>query len=554
MTARAPASAPSGTATLVRYGLRAHRWTATFMAGLGFFAPASTGATFVAAAGATAAARAAFGRQTTALGGQLAYLVPLPLNPSTPAGYIWWKGLAFLPLVLGAWGLAAGTGAIRNEEERGLMENWLATPITRWRLVLARSGSFATVAAAVVLVTGLGTLVGVTAAGAPTNPTGLLEQGAALLGFTLVCWGLGLAAAQLASTRRSAIGLGALVLLGLYVLDVAARVDPAFSTWALASPLRLVDLTTAIVPGGRFDAAATAALFGIAAVLLALTGAAFSARDLGSPLFRRRPRQVASGRQPSGSRWERVPVVRSLWEQRVGLSAWLLGTAVGAALMTSLARSAGSALVANPSFRSYLRASGTSQATLAAVSQFWFGIAAVVVAAYAVTQTSRWASEDGNGRLEMELAQPMPRWRVVAERAAALLVGASGIAAVGGLGVGVTAPSQGLNLDLPRLVVASALLVPLGLTFGALGALIIAWAPRLAVPVLGLVAVVSFYVPILSPLLRWPSWTPYLSLLHLYGTPLTTGVDWAGLIAMVGIVAMGFVGAAGAMRLREVGS
>jgi hypothetical protein len=44
-----------------------------------------------------------------------------------------------------------------------------------------------------------------------------------------------------------------------------------------------------------------------------------------------------------------------------------------------------------------------------------------------------------------------------------------------------------------------------------------------------------------------------LSLFHLYGTPLTTGVYWTGLWVMVAIVVVGFGGAAAAMRVREVG-
>src|ERR1039458_8039779 len=68
-----------------------------------------------------------------------------------------------------------------------------------------------------------------------------------------------------------------------------------------------------------------------------------------------------------------------------------------------------------------------------------------------------------------------------------------------------------------------------------------------------MVAVAGFYIPLFAPLFTWPSWVLDLSLFHLYGTPLTTGVYWTGLWVMVAIVVVGFGGAMAAMRGREVG-
>jgi len=154
----------------------------------------------------------------------------------------------------------------------------------------------------------------------------------------------------------------------------------------------------------------------------------------------------------------------------------------------------------------------------------------------------------------MEIAQPVPRWRVVAERGLTLAVVGLLMTALGSLVTAAVAPGQGVHLDAGSLVVATLLLALLALTVGALGALVIARFPRVAVPVLGVVAVESLYVPLLAPLFKWPGWVIDLSLFHLYGTPLTTGVYWTGLWLMVAIVVVGFGGAMAAMRVREVGS
>src|SRR5919108_525346 len=71
---------------MIRVALRSHRWAALGVALIGFVATYAQGAAFKTAAGTTLAERAAFGKQITALGPQLAYLIPLPLHPETVAG------------------------------------------------------------------------------------------------------------------------------------------------------------------------------------------------------------------------------------------------------------------------------------------------------------------------------------------------------------------------------------------------------------------------------------------------------------------------------------
>ena len=127
--------------------------------------------------------------------------------------------------------------------------------------MLARVAAFALAAAGAVVITGLGTAAGVASGKASVGFAALVEQGLPLLGIALVCFGVGLAAAQLATTRRGALALGGVVLLALYVLDAVARVNPGLDGVAAISPFHLTDLTTAIVPGGQFDGGATLALY-----------------------------------------------------------------------------------------------------------------------------------------------------------------------------------------------------------------------------------------------------------------------------------------------------
>jgi len=58
----------------------------------------------------------------------------------------------------------------------------------------------------------------------------------------------------------------------------------------------------------------------------------------------------------------------------------------------------------------------------------------------------------------------------------------------------------------------------------------------------------------LGPPLHWPGWALNLSVFSLYGTPLTSGVDWTGLWIMSAITIGGFAGGALLMQRRDVGS
>jgi putative exporter of polyketide antibiotics len=100
------------------------------------------------------------------------------------------------------------------------------------------------------------------------------------------------------------------------------------------------------------------------------------------------------------------------------------------------------------------------------------------------------------------------------------------------------------------LLVATALLVPFGLTFAAVGAVLAGWRPRVATVVLATITVISYLVFQLGPLLKWPDWADNLSVFQLYGTPLITPVFVGGLIAMLAIVVVGF-GSAGIVLARR---
>jgi ABC-2 type transport system permease protein len=190
----------------------------------------------------------------------------------------------------------------------------------------------------------------------------------------------------------------------------------------------------------------------------------------------------------------------------------------------------------------------------AVVGSIVFPVMQLVLAVYVVTMIAGWSSDDTEGRLEMILAEPVPRWRVVLERAAVLLASVALLVAAGVVCTALVARGQGLVVDGGSLVQAGVALLPFGLSFGAVGAAVTGRFPRLAVPVLGTLAVLSYFLQELSQLFSWPSWVTNLSVFSLYGDPLNNGVFWNGLFALLAIVVVGFGVAVLALQRRDVGT
>jgi putative exporter of polyketide antibiotics len=531
--------------------LRLHRIGAIAMSYFAIFYVLVNSAVYPLIAGKTRIAQEAFGLEITTLGAQFAWLLPVPIRPDTAAGYLQWRGYGLFAIVFAAWGLMSACGAVRRDEDRGMVETWLATGISRMRLLATRVVAFALLSATVVVVAGFAGWLGCLIAGSPAPVAGLVGESAALWGLTLSSFAIGLLVAQFAPDFRSAAGSGAVVLLVMFLIDSIGRTSGNRSPLTDLSVFYLFNQSKSFAPGGPFDPVATVVLFVVAVAATVLAAVMFARRDIGAGLVRLRPRVQA--RRPAVSRNPllRIPVLRGLWIRRVGSLLWVVGFAAGAAVVVDVINLTASFFEKTPSLAPYLRnLSGDIHTVLLAL--IWFSIAQGVLAILSITSVSRWAGDDASGVLEMQLAEPMPRWRVLLERVAELTVLIVALSFVSTAVILALAPAQGLNIDVGKMLVATLLLIPFGLTFAAFGALLTGWRPRAAVVVLSTVTAISYLLFQLGPVFKWPAWVDNLSVFQLYGTPLITAVSIGGLIAMLGIVVVGFGAAGVTLERRDI--
>ena len=507
---------------------------------------------FVQIAGTTPAERAAFAQQMTLLGAQLSYMLPVPVRIDTLAGYLEWRWFGTLVVVFGIWAAISASGSGRGDEERGLVEQWLAAGVGRARYLITRVAVFAAIAVIVIGAMQLSILL--SADGEPLAGGDLFAMSLNLLAATLCCYGIALVIAQLVTTRRAAGGIAAGLLIALFLINGAGRTaDIGAARWL--SPFYYFERSRPLTEGGALDPVGIGALLGAGVVLLAIGVVTFARRDLGGTALPGTSRESRGTRSPSRDPLLRLPVLGPLRQQRIWVAAWLVGFIALSASLISITRTIVDSLTSSevPFMRAYFERAGLGVYD-SFVGVIWLSTAMLLLSAYAIVQVASWSADDAEGRLATILSAPVSHARVILERLATLLVAVGLIAAASAVAVYMVAGGQGITLDGGRVALAAALLLTIPFALGSIGQLVSASRPRVAVVALSAVAVFSYFVQQFVPLFGWPDWVANLSLYTLYGTPMSGDIKWAGVAGLVGIGAVATAASLVALRRRDAGA
>ncbi len=535
------------------YGLRLGRWGIVGFSIAALFLTFVQTAGFYQIAGHSPAERAAFGASMARLASQFVALFPAPLRLDTVEGYVQFRGFNPLTILFAAWAFVSATGFARGDEERGIIESQLATGTTRAALVAARVGAFAIAVLVASAMAGAGVLIGVASGGESIPARGLVEACALAAALGLSCYALSLLVAQFA-TARAATAIAGALLLALFLVNSLSRVISSLTSWRWLSPFRYYELSQPLPPGGYFDWRGSLVLLGIAVAAAAVAAVAFMRRDLGAPLVRVPSPPHRPGYRASTVPLWRPPVVRGLYERRLGLLGWCIAMAVLAWVFVALTKTIVQVLLSIPALNPYLSIFVHQQLYPAVLGYTWFDVAQLMFAAFAITYVARWSAEDGDGRLEMFLSTPQSRAAIVLERIAVLVAASLLVAAVSGLVLFNASHAAGIDLNQRRLVEACLLLVPFALVFAGAGSLLAAWNPRAAVGLLAAFAFASYLDNELATIYHLPAWLQSLSAFKLVGTPLLNGIDGRNLALMLLLALAGLGSSILAMQRRDVGA
>ncbi|PKO21209.1 MAG: hypothetical protein CVU38_15985 [Chloroflexi bacterium HGW-Chloroflexi-1] len=190
-------------------------------------------------------------------------------------------------------------------------------------------------------------------------------------------------------------------------------------------------------------------------------------------------------------------------------------------------------------------------------SQIFFMIGPLLFVIYTIGQGSRAiAGEEENGTLDLLLANPMPRWRAVAEKFGALVLGTLGLAVVLWVGLAAGAVVVKMDINPVRLAEATFSAALLGLAFGALAlALGCAAGNRgLSIGVASGLALATYLLNALGASVEQAD--PYRKLSPFYyataADPLTNGLNWGHVAVLMGLIAVFFATALFLFQRRDL--
>jgi ABC-2 type transport system permease protein len=475
-----------------------------------------------------------------------------PVALDTVGGYATWKN--GLSIVLTAiWALIAGSRILRGAEERGSMDVLLTQPRGRLRVAVESLLAVLVAIFAQGLLVGLLTFAGGASAHADYGLGGALLFG---LNLSLVCSvfaGIAVLVSQFTQERRGATGITGGLLFLFIMLDMLHRVVPGTDWISRLSPVYYYNLSKPLVTSVGANVGGMVALAAITLVLSAVGMALFLVRDIGRTAIPARRAEPGPGRT---MRARLLPAdawsLRSVYARGVAMLAapaiwWTIGIAAFAGfgvLIVKQTEDALATITAGSAFFSDLmtKLGGADPGTNGALLGALFILLPVLSMAFAVTQASRWASDEDEGRHELVLATPQPRLRVLLGRFGALATAAAFMAVVTLAVTELAASASGLTLGAGNVAAATLSIIPQCLLMAALGYLGAGWLrSALESGLLSFLLVIWFFISFIGPEIGFSGTVLKLSAFYYYGTPLAHGLPLGDMLIVVavGAVALG---------------
>jgi ABC-2 type transport system permease protein len=262
----------------------------------------------------------------------------------------------------------------------------------------------------------------------------------------------------------------------------------------------------------------------------------------------------------------RSVLLKTVYDQRRGLLAWM----VSLALLVGMYAAIWPAMRGQPSMhdllnnlpeavRALFAASGADMSTPAGYVQVELlsFMGPLLLILYAVSAGAAGvAGEEDRHTLDLLLANPISRTRVVVEKAAAMVLGTLALAAVTGVALVVEGRWAGMVLPTGGVFAAMTHMALLALVFGSLALAIGAGSGNAtasrAVP--AVLAVTAYIVNGLAPLVSWlKPLRPFSPFYQYNGSdPLRTGVDAVAIAVAVGTILALLASAVVLFRRRDV--
>jgi ABC-2 type transport system permease protein len=476
-----------------------------------------------------------------------------PVEVGTPSGLVTFRYGFFFSLLLGIFAVLLGGRLLRAEETRGSLELVLARPRGRRIVLLEKVAASAVILLILGVAYGVGAMLGEVLLDVPVTVAGGLLSGLNLSLLLFVYAMLALALSHYTRSSGAAAGIAGALFGLFFILDGTGRIYPGIHWIRWFSPNYYYDLSKPLITSYGSNVWAMLFLLALGLLLLAASLRLFERRDIGAvvplPLLGRQAEREGEARTPetiidetARDRWLRDVLARSLRAAGPALSWWALGIFLYAVYGAGITKSSGDQL------RDVFRGSEELNKILGndllasnagLISLFVFLLLNIVVLLYALVRANGWVSDQDNGRLDLLLSTPQPRWKVALQSYGATLIAFVVLALALAVGITIGAVATGLSLSLGKVFGASlALLPPMALVAGAVYALGARFRSNVVLSAVGGYLGLAYFFDLLWAYLGLPGWMHNLSIFSAYGTPVVDGVNWLASLVMFALAAL----------------
>ncbi len=431
--------------------------------------------------------------------GALRALYGFPYDITEPTGWLAWRSMGFMGIVMAMWAAFITVGALRGEEEAGRGELALSQPQPR-RVWFAAALAAVTIEALVVgAVNVAGLSVFCVTKGLMTF-AGTVGISLQLVLPALLFAGVAAVASQLIGTARGARIATAAVLAVAFFVRTAADAGSGMEWLRWLTPLGWFE---ELHPPASPSVVALAAIAATAVVLVLASMPMLAVRDVGLGLLphsdSRKPRRFLLG----------APWQAALRDDLPQLSMWVIGATLIMGLEGSLTKTVLDLIRTNSQFGRIFGDSFGLNAYIAAI----FSLVQVAITLLVVTMVVGARGEEASGRLELLLAGPLSRTRWLLSRAALAAAAALALALLSAIATWAGARVVGQDVALGGLVEAAFNSIPIIIVSAGATIAALALVPRAVAFAYAAVAVLYLW-DALGTAIRAPAWSLDVSPFH----------------------------------------
>lgn len=199
------------------------------------------------------------------------------LDLFTPAGYLTIEYFSYMPLVLGIFGVLAGSSMLAGDEENGLLDLVMAYPVSRTGLYFGRLLGFATTLATILILTWVAFAVGIGATGMEVTALALTYPFLSLYAVVFLFGSFTVFLSMVVPSRSMAAMLGGMAMVGSYFVQALSGITEDLKNVARFLPLHYYQSGYAIE---GLNVEWLAGLLGAGAVFSVLGWLLFMRRDI----------------------------------------------------------------------------------------------------------------------------------------------------------------------------------------------------------------------------------------------------------------------------------